>query len=682
MDLYIGAVVAVMDGGTVNNCYNTGSIDGCADVIRIGGIIGQTLSAATVSNCYNTAAISIRELPANEPVSEWGGIRGYWLGGIVGMGDGSSISQCYNTGELAAAYGVVVADIGGIAGSSSDDISSCYNTGAISPTDRLMKTSDGFFGGIVGTYFGALITNCYNIGDISSINAAGIDYRGGIAGGFEGSLGSSGIINCYSSGNIAVSVGGYGALIGGGALGRALSGRLVTGFAALMRSIYFNTETTDAHYRRSLIIGEGFGDILIENNIALNNILGGPFDDADSFSGSRIAPAEATLQSTYESLNWDFDTVWKMVPGYSYPQLQWQTAYTEGGHSSDADPSAADVASGITAIDEPSASAGSLKLPVMPEGFTVEIAGTDNPAVIGIQGNVYPGTADTLVKVSLRITKTSDGSTALTSEIAVLVRGSGALPVEPPPASGGNSNSGGGASSSITPAATPTPAPSQTPKPTATPGEPSAQAAQPEQTPAQSSTPSAVNGDFADIHGHWAENDILETIGAGLFNGVSDAQFDTEGAMTRAMLVTALWRLNGQPAAPGSASEGSGGEAAFSDVAPGQWYSDAVAWAASNGITLGYGSGNFGVGAYVTREQIAVFLLRYAKYSGADAGRRADILAFADAEAVSAWAVDAIAWAVDAGLIVGRDGNSLAPQASATRAEVSTILARYLRLQA
>ena len=157
-----------------------------------------------------------------------------------------------------------------------------------------------------------------------------------------------------------------------------------------------------------------------------------------------------------------------------------------------------------------------------------------------------------------------------------------------------------------------------------------------------------------------------------LFNGTAPDTFSPDDAMTRAMLVTVLWRLDGKTAATKASS--------FVDVPAKEYYTDAVAWAAENGIVNGVDATHFAPNDEVTREQIAAILFRYAEKKGVDTGKRANLNAFPDANKVSAYAKDALAWANAAGLVKGSNENGkdyLAPAASATRAQVATILARY-----
>ena len=168
----------------------------------------------------------------------------------------------------------------------------------------------------------------------------------------------------------------------------------------------------------------------------------------------------------------------------------------------------------------------------------------------------------------------------------------------------------------------------------------------------------------------WFYDDVMYVVKAGLFNGTDDHVFTPNGDMTRAMLVTVLYRLEGEPKAAATGS--------FTDVASGKWYTSAVNWASANGIVNGVGNGRFDVDGSVTREQMAAILYRYAQYKGYSVAKTADISAFADSSSISAYAVSAMSWANGSGLINGVGANRLDPQGSATRAQVAAILHRFV----
>ena len=158
----------------------------------------------------------------------------------------------------------------------------------------------------------------------------------------------------------------------------------------------------------------------------------------------------------------------------------------------------------------------------------------------------------------------------------------------------------------------------------------------------------------------------------GLFNGLSVTTFAPDAAMTRAMIVTVLWRYTGSP---------QGGTAPFSDVKDGSWYAEAVAWANQNRIVNGVGHGCFDPDGNVTREQLATILYRFACWEKHNTGGRAELLSFHDAGFVSSWALDAVRWAISAGIIEGSKEIGrlmLLPDGNATRAQVAAMLMRYI----
>lgn len=172
---------------------------------------------------------------------------------------------------------------------------------------------------------------------------------------------------------------------------------------------------------------------------------------------------------------------------------------------------------------------------------------------------------------------------------------------------------------------------------------------------------------FCDEVYYCYENDIL--------NGTGVGRFQPDGVTTRAMVVTVLYRLAGSPEVEG--------ELPFTDVETGQWYSDAVLWASQNDIVNGVGNDRFAPTANITREQIATILYRYSKFTGIEMAEGADLTAFPDSGKVADFALEGMAWAVAEGLITGTVSGgttTLSPQASATRAQLATIISRYQQM--
>jgi hypothetical protein len=177
----------------------------------------------------------------------------------------------------------------------------------------------------------------------------------------------------------------------------------------------------------------------------------------------------------------------------------------------------------------------------------------------------------------------------------------------------------------------------------------------------------------------WFYSDVEYAYVNGLMNGVSATVFDPNGTITRAMVVTILYRA--------ADAEWGDADAPFDDVLPGKWYTDAVAWAAANGIVNGVGDNKFAPDEPVTREQFATILYRYYEWASALDGVRQDaaptdgganLAVYADAGDISDWASEAVKWAVGQGVITGKPGGLIDPQGTATRAESAAMLRRYI----
>ena len=174
---------------------------------------------------------------------------------------------------------------------------------------------------------------------------------------------------------------------------------------------------------------------------------------------------------------------------------------------------------------------------------------------------------------------------------------------------------------------------------------------------------------FVDVTNHWAYTDIKRVYNRGWMVGESATIFAPDQDLTRAMLAVILYAMAGEPEVTAANP--------FSDVPAGEWYTDAVIWAAANGIVVGCGDGTFRPEMAVTRAQAAVMLCGYAALAGRDVTARADLSAFGDAADIPAWAQAEMQWANAEKLILGRDGKLLAPNAAATRAEMASILSGY-----
>ena len=175
---------------------------------------------------------------------------------------------------------------------------------------------------------------------------------------------------------------------------------------------------------------------------------------------------------------------------------------------------------------------------------------------------------------------------------------------------------------------------------------------------------------FTDVTNHWAYSAIKRVYTRGWMVGMDEKTFAPDQQLSRAMLAVILYAMAGEPAVTG--------EGPFTDVPAGCWYTDAIVWAAQNGIVSGFGDGTFRPNEAVTRAQAAVMLYGYAAFTGADVTARADLSAYSDAGQIPAWAMDAMQWANARRLIVGRDSSHLVPDGKTTRAEMAAILSAYI----
>ena len=180
---------------------------------------------------------------------------------------------------------------------------------------------------------------------------------------------------------------------------------------------------------------------------------------------------------------------------------------------------------------------------------------------------------------------------------------------------------------------------------------------------------------FTDVSSSdWFFKGVEYVVDKGIMSGVSENQFDPSGKLTRAMLVQMLYNMESRPACDA--------ENAFIDVPVGQWYTDAVIWANDAKIVSGMGEGLFAPNMEITREQMVAMLYNYAKYKGYDVTASADLSTFADNASVSAWAQPAMQWAVAEGYISGMGDNQLAPQGTANRAEIASVIMRFMEATA
>ncbi len=187
-------------------------------------------------------------------------------------------------------------------------------------------------------------------------------------------------------------------------------------------------------------------------------------------------------------------------------------------------------------------------------------------------------------------------------------------------------------------------------------------------TPTEPTEPELPFGDVDKDHMFYEdikyvyENNLMQGNGSG---------FLPENIITRGELVTVLYRVEGTPVVTG--------ESTFGDVANGKYYTEAVIWAAENGIVLGGNDGNFHPDETITREQLVAILYRYAQYKGCDVsvGEDTNILSYTDFDQISEYAIPAFQWACGAGIVNGTSASTLSPKGGANRGQIAAVLHRY-----
>ena len=706
---YVGGVVGD-NRGSVENCTNTGSVNGSADSSNVGGVVGLNNGSSTVENCYNTGSVSgnryvggvvgyntISSNVTNCYNTGTGTVTGTYdcVGGVVGQNFGGTVENCYNTGSVKGPDSVSGSYIGGVVGDNSGTVENCYNTGSVTVTG-----SDGRVGGVVG-YNSGPVKNCYNTGTVSD---------GTTSGGVVGqNFGSGSVTNCYflQTADVNENLSGIG------------SG---TGTATEKDDTAFHSGEVAWRLQNGQTAGEEdpipqvWGQSNLTATTSLPTLVALNPDAAKevyqlTFDWHYEGAPEGTTTTTNVYTNGsvtipeiNHDRTGYSISGWKDKNEQPVTAGTTVGEDADftAEWTANTYTITVTAGSGGTVSGGGN----VTHGDSVEVTATAN------QGYHFVNWTENGNEVSTSATYsfTATANRTLTANFAADAVDPDPEPTpdpepEEPPYTGKYSYEiatdigDNGAISvdryategeKVTIDVTPDQAykldelvvtangkdveltansdgtytftmPSADVKITATFAE------DPDWTePEEPATD--VSDLFIDIAPDaWYKDAIQYAYDNGLMTGVSATAFAPEATTTRAMIVSILARLEGVESAEA---------AGFADVDDNDWYATAVNWAANVGVVNGYEDNTFQPNTAITREQLAAILMNYAAYKGEDVSNRADLTSYTDQP--STWAEEAMSWAVAEGLISGVTNDQLQPQGNATRAQVAAILQRFL----
>ena len=549
------------------------------------------------------------------------------VGGIAGWNSGvieTCVSKCSVTGSKGN-QPMSYASVGGIAGLNEGTISRCYNINTISSVDNSL-TSDSV-GGICGDNYG-IIENCFNTGEVS-----GRFLIGGIAGN-----NTKTIKNCYSIGIITA---------------EAHAGGITADNGSVVENSYYlegtsekgviytnNAEKTEIESKTAAEFAGGSVAYLLQSAQTEGSMIWGQTLDAegaDSYPVLSNDNAKSVYKVTFVSNNAEYSASYAnpnrtvtlpeapKVSGYTF--VKWAKT-----NSSDA------------------------------EEFTAETPVTENMTVYAVTKRTSSGGGSG--STSYTVTFETNGGSKISS---VKVTRNDAVSAPTSPTKDGYTFDGWYSDKALTEAydftakvtksftiyAKWTENEKEQDKPT---------------NPDNPVNPQWENP-FNDVkENDWFYSNVEYAVKNGLMNGVSDNEFAPNAALTRAMFVTVLYRMENEPETA---------NASFTDVVSGSWYEKAVAWAYAGGLVTGVSETEFAPEDTITREQMAAILYRYAKFKGMDVSVRGET-SYTDKDAISDYAADAVIWAATKAVMSGNADGSFAPADNATRAEAAAV---FMRIQ-
>ena len=699
----IGGICGKNSDGSINHCSNSSTVSGSSSGkgFNIGGICGYCVG--DISYCSNSGKVT--------------GV--YHVGGICGHNDNYAIRHCSNSGDVTGS-----GDVGGICANNYGDISSCSNSGKV--------TGSGNVGGVCGvSIIQGSISCCSNSGDVtgSSTGSGSLNYVGGICGySYDGS-----IMNCSNSGTVtgSSSVGGICGVnsssgSSSGSITNCSNSGAVSGGSNVGGICGLNSSSITTCYWLSGTADAGIGS---DNN-------GGTVEKVESKTAEEYASGEVAWLLNQgqidgpwrQTLGENGDSVPTLDPKHRIVVQLTFNANTDNeednsyqyANSGDIVPVPEDpIRAGYTFDGWYTQEDGGDKVTTVPvsdaditiyahwQGPTAqEYTVTVNGSYAQTTGaGSYAKDATVTIDAGTRSGYTFDG---WTSEDGVTFANENraqttfTMPDKAVTVTANWSYNGGGSSydtytitasagdgGSISPSGSVSVREGMDKTFTITPGSGyhisdvlvdgtsvgavtsyTFEDVQSKHTIEAVFSKDIVPLPFIDVHpGDWFYDPVCFVFENGLMTGTSATTFEPNTHLSRAMLVAVLHRLEGSPAA-------SAGD--FTDVASGDWYAQAVNWAASVGVVNGFDDGTFQPNAAITREQLAAILRNYAQYKGLDVSASGDLSTYTDADSVSDWAKESVEWVVGSGLIGGYEDSTLRPQGTTTRAEVASVLQRYL----
>ena len=647
-DLYVGGVVGY-NAGTVENCANTSDVTGTGsgNYIYVGGVVGYN-TGGTVTNCYNTGSVTGR------------GIHTY-VGGIVGM-NYATLTHCYNTGSVSGNN-----QVGGVAGGNSSyaTLTHCYNTGSVSGSLQV--------GGVVG-YNTSTVTNCYYLDTTAS---TGIGFNSGTATNVTSKTSPQ-----FSSGEVAWLLQNGQEEGSGQVWGQTIGTDTDTDTAPVFTTdgskqvIQLTMQYNPIEGDTPVPIGDGYDYYNYNTDDSLNGSWSLRYELPDTFEG---IPQGMTVDY------WTLESSSSLGEPGGYFQINRDDTLTATLTKATI-PATGVTLSPATLFLRPE-DAAALTATVTPNDTTDSLTWTSSdPTVATVDQNgvvtaVAPGQATITAQAG-----TASATCTVTVErpyvppanpnyrIDVTTTEGGTVDKDPAAAKAGET-------------VTLTPAPEEGYEVgevivTDRFGDTVDVTANPDGTYTFTMPNGQVKVEvtfvemeaeplpFTDIsETDWFHDAVQYVYDNGLMDGVGEGQFAPNATTNRAMVVTILYRLAGEPDVSG--------DVGFADVAVGQWYTDAVAWAAQKGIVNGISDTEFAPSGDLTREQLATILYRYAESMGYDVSTQADLSGFPDAGDIQSYATEALSWAVAEGLLQGFEDDSLQPGGTATRAQIATILMRF-----